>query len=158
MKEAKARYLVGVGNWTMSDDSLGLRVVEHIAKEGLDQGFEVVDLSGSGIRLLNYFSPGTNRILVVDTVLADKEPGDFFFFKPNQVLSEKDLSQFTTHESDLLKTIHMGKELDYTIPPIKIMGIQPATVEQGLDLSKVIQDHFEEYVNEAIKALLGDSF
>lgn len=147
-------YLVGVGNWQQADDSIGLRIVEHIALHNLDQGFQVIDLSGSGLPILHLFTPETKRILIVDAVLAEKTPGDFFFFTPQGVLSEKELSQFTTHESDILKTIHIGKELCYPIPPLKIMGIQPAELTQRDSLSPLLQKRFELYVATAINALL----
>ncbi len=152
------KYLVGVGNWAMGDDSIGLRIVEYISENGLEKDFEAIDLSGSGLRLLNYFVPETERILVVDTVFGEKEPGEVFHFCPDDVLSEKQLSQFTTHESDLLKTIHMGKELGYFIPKIKVMGIQPLTTENKMELSTPLQSRFQGYVEEAISRLLSPEF
>jgi hydrogenase maturation protease len=112
------RYLIGVGNYCARDDSVGLRVVEHIADKGLEQGFRAIDLSGNVLNLLNYLEAGTEHILIVDSARMGRSPGDFEFFKPEEVESQKQLAGLSTHESDVLKILEFARELKYYIPPI----------------------------------------
>jgi len=73
------RYLIGIGNFSMADDGIGLRLIERIVQEGLDCGFEAVDLADEGFRLLFYLNEGTEKIVLVDAVEMGLPPGNTVF-------------------------------------------------------------------------------
>ena len=52
------RYLIGIGNYYGRDDSIGLRIAEHIGESGLDRGFRAVDLGGNLLDLVHYLDAG----------------------------------------------------------------------------------------------------
>jgi hydrogenase maturation protease len=149
------RYLIGVGNYSMGDDGVGLRIVERIAQAGLDRGFAVVDLSGSGYDLLTYFQPETERIVLVDAVVTGGAPGSLVGFDPADAASEKILSRMTTHEGDLLQVIELGRSLGMTIPPIRILGIEPLRMEPGMELSPLLEAQLPAYIEAAIREVSG---
>ena len=144
------RYLIGVGNYSAYDDSVGLRVVERIASEGLEEGFRAIDLSANSLDLLSYFERETESILVVDSARMGKAPGDYAFFKPGEVETRKVLEGISTHEGDLLKVLALAKELGSFIPPLAIMGIEPETIQNGFGLSATLAARLDEYVRAAI--------
>ncbi|MFH1262936.1 MAG: hydrogenase maturation protease [Pseudomonadota bacterium] len=143
------RYLVGLGNWTMGDDSIGLRVVEEVVRRNLDRDFEAVLLPDSGLNLIDYFRDDTGMIIIVDAVRAGKKPGEHFLFHPDDVTTQKSLDGISTHEGDVLKVIQLAKELGYRIPEIVILGIEPENIGVG-DLSKTIQQRLDEYVRRIL--------
>lgn len=147
------RYLVGVGNYFGGDDAVGSLVVEYIVVNGLDHGFEAVDLSTDALSLVAYLGEETEAILVVDAAHIGVAPGDFLIFSPDQVRTQKDLSGFTTHEGDVLKVLGMAREAGYVIPPIAIMGIQPCDMTSGAGLSDRLAQRVPEYAAAAIQHL-----
>ena len=149
------RYLIGAGNWSMGDDSVGLRVAEHVALEGLEKGFEAVDIAGDAMRLLDYLTPDTDQILIVDAVDLGISPGDFLLFAPEEVETKKELAGFSTHEGDILKVIAIARSLDYRIPPLRILGIQPERMEAGMEISDALRARFYEYVQAALEEIGG---
>jgi len=149
------RYLIGVGTYAMGDDGIGLRVVEEIARTGRATDFEAIDLSGSGLGLLSYFTPETEMILLVDAVRAGREPGESFLFGPDDVATRRILSGISTHEGDLLQAIELGRSLGYPVPPIRILGIEPGRVEPGMELSPLLAANLPRYIETAIEALRG---
>lgn len=149
------RYLIGIGNYSMTDDSIGLRVIEHIAENGLAEGFEAIDIADEGLRLLHYFVPGTEKIILVDAVELGMEPGGMRIFKPEEVATEKRSSGITTHEGDILKVIAFGKELGMPAPPIEILGIQPGSMEQGMKLSPELKKKLPDYIETALMLIRG---
>ncbi|MBT3194435.1 MAG: hydrogenase maturation protease, partial [Verrucomicrobia bacterium] len=60
------RYILGLGNYAMGDDSIGLRLIEHISDNGLEDGFEAVEIANNGMNILTYFEADTEKIVVVD--------------------------------------------------------------------------------------------
>lgn len=149
------RYLIGLGNYSMSDDSIGLRLVEHIAENNLDNGFETVEAANNGMLVLTYFREDTELLLIVDAVNFGSEAGEFLIFSPEDVDSQKVTAGISTHEGDILKLIELAKRIDQPIPPIRILAIQPGNMELGDELSPTLTSRFPEYIKAAVDAMQG---
>ncbi len=143
-------YIMGVGNYSMKDDSIGIRIVEHIDENGLAEGFEVIDLSANTLNLFSYLNEQTKKILIIECALMGKKPGEFLFFNENDVKTTKKMEGFSTHESDVLKTVHLARQTGYPIPEIEFMGIEPFSVVSEFGLSEELNNNMEIYVKEAI--------
>lgn len=150
------KFLIGMGSHTMSDDAIGLRVAEALSSLNFE-GVEIGDVGHDALRLIDYFRDKNDEILIVDCVEFGGKPGDYIFFEPAQVESKKAASRLTTHEGDALKAIQMARELGYHLPKIKIMGIQPATMTPGLEISPELAKRFDEYVSVAKGQLMGNA-
>ena len=149
------RYLVGVGNYMAGDDAVGPRVVEHVTVSGLDRDFEAVDLSTDALRLVAYLNAETEAVLVIDAAQLGLPPGDYRFFSPDEVETQKELSGLTTHEGDVLKVLELARDAGYAIPPVAIMGIEPYDMESGIDLSERLDERVPAYAAAAIEHLAG---
>ncbi|MBT3296490.1 MAG: hydrogenase maturation protease [Verrucomicrobia bacterium] len=147
------RYLLGLGNYAMGDDSVGLRLVEHIAEKGLEDGFEAIEVGNNGMLVLTYFREDTDLLLVVDAVCYGGAPGEFTVFTPDDVDTQKVTAGISTHEGDILKLIELAKQIDQHIPPIKILAIQPASMDVDQGLSPELEMRFEEYVQAALREI-----
>ncbi len=151
-----AKYLLGLGNPSMSDDSVGLRLVERFFEKA-PGGFEAMDMAHDSMRLLFYCEPTTERIIVVDCVDMGLTAGEYRIFTPSEVNTHKELENFSTHEGDLLKVVELGRQLGYHIPPIQILGIQPANMEFGFELSEAVNQNFSTYVRELEHVMAQDN-
>jgi hydrogenase maturation protease len=149
------RYLVGVGSYVAGDDAVGPRVVEHVTVNGLDRGFEAVDLSTDALSLVAYLNAETEAVVVVDAAHLGLAPGDYLIFSPDEVETRKELSGLTTHEGDVLKVLELARGAGYPIPPVAIMGIEPKEMESGIELSACLAERVPEYAAAAIERLAG---
>jgi len=147
------RYILGLGNYAMGDDGIGLRVVEHIGSHDLDTGFEAVEVGNDGLLVMTYFTEETERLVIVDAVEFGGQPGEFTVFSPDDVESHKTVGRISTHEGDVLKLIGLGRELKQPVPPIRIVAIEPQGMAPDTGLSHALQDHFDEYVAAALKEI-----
>jgi len=150
------RYIIGIGNYSMADDGIGLRIVEHIAENGLDRGFKAIDIADEGMRLLFYLNEETEKIVLVDAVDLGLPPGEFRLFKPEDVASTKELGKLTTHESDILEILRFAKSLGYRLPPITILGIQPEDLSPRMELSPALRERFDAYLRAALEEVGKD--
>ncbi|MBU1240869.1 hydrogenase maturation protease [Myxococcota bacterium] len=152
------KYIIGIGNYSMGDDSVGLKIIEYIDENIPDRDFEVIDMSDNGLNLVAYLTPETERILFVDCVKMGKNPGETMVFSPDQVISDKALANISTHEGDMIKIIQLLEGLDYTMPPMRFFGIEPKSCESGLgELSDVLSQQLTRYV-ESIITLIGEEW
>jgi hydrogenase maturation protease len=147
------RYLLGLGNYAMGDDSIGLRIVEHIAEHDLDRGFEAVEVANNGMLVLTYFTAETDLLVVVDAVRFGGAPGDFTVFSPGEVETRKITGGISTHEGDILRLIDLAEQIGQPIPPIRILAIEPASMAMDATLSPALEARFEAYVQAALAAL-----
>lgn len=148
------RYILGCGNYTKNDDGIGIRIIEYIVENRLDNGFEAVEIGNDGMRLLTYFSEDTGKILIVDCALMGKPPGEYEIISPDNISSVKMLENISTHEGDILTLIELGKKLEYPIPEIKILAIQPENMEMEMSLSDRLKNQLSEYTKAAIREIM----
>ncbi len=148
------RYLIGLGNYSKNDDGVGLRVVEAVVSGALDKGFEAIEAGNDGIKILTYFEPETERIVIVDCALMDIQAGEYKVFRPDDVVSNKITGRISTHEGDIMKIIELGKQLGCNIPDIRVLAIQPESLEMDSRLSPLLEKRLPEYVSVAVKTVL----
>lgn len=144
------RYLIGIGTYMGLDDSIGLRIAEAIAERGLDRGFRAIDLPGNLLDVLHYCDPDTEAMLVVDSARMGLAAGEHRFFSADDVVTHKTLDGISTHEGDLMKVLELARELGLAIPPITLLGIEPAEIAPEMGLSPTLEQRFEEYVALAV--------
>lgn len=150
------RYIIGIGNFSMADDGIGLRIVEHIAENNLDRGFEAIDIADEGMRLLFYLQEETEKIVLIDAVDLGLTPGEYRLFTPEDAESTKAMKRLTTHEGDVLKVLELARSLGQSMPPITILGIQPGDLNPGMELSPGLKKRFEEYLGIALEEIRKD--
>jgi len=150
------KYIMGVGNYSMFDDSIGIKIVEEITAKNLDQGFSAIDLSGNLLNIFSYLDEDTEKIIIVDSGEFEITPGEFIWFTPDLVVSTKELTNITSHEGDIIKVLKLAMETGYHLPPIQIMGIQPEIIKSEFGLSKTLQANMDRYIQEAIVKVLDE--
>lgn len=150
------RYLIGIGNYTGFDDSIGLRVAEVVGEAGLDVGFRAIDLGGNILDLLHYIGEDAEQVLIVDSARMGLEPGAHAFFAPDAVETRKELAGFSSHEGDLVKVLEFAAALGGPLAPITILGIEPDEIRAEVGLSATLERRMDEYVAAAV-AFFGES-
>ena len=149
----KLRYIIGLGNYARNDDGIGLRIVEKIVEQDLDKDFEAVEIGNDGMRLLTYFTDRTDSILLVDCALMDRKPGEHLLFSYDDIRTEKKVGNISTHEGDIVKLVELAKSLEYPVPEIRILAVEPESLEMDMTLSECLESRLPEYVDAAIAAV-----
>lgn len=147
------KYLIGMGNYAMGDDGIGLRVLEHIVDNDKDVGFEAAEIGNNGMQLLTYFEESTEKILLVDAVKYGAEPGEHLIFSSEDVETQKVAGHISTHEGDILRLFAMARDLGLYMPPIRILAVQPESMKMGDELSASLKVNFDKYIDAALNEM-----
>jgi len=147
------RYLIGLGNYTAFDDSIGVRVIEHVVENNLEHGFRAIDLGANSLSLVAYLDPATTAILIVDTARMGMAPGACRCFLSDEVLTRKSLPGLSTHEADVLKIVELARDAGQHIPPLAFFGIEPAIIKDEIGVSETLALKIPKYARQAISAL-----
>lgn len=151
--EKNKKYIIGLGNYSKNDDGIGLRIVEYIVENNLQDGFEAFEVGNDGISLITFFNESTEKVLIVDCALMGKNPGEYLIFPYDSITTKKEVGNISTHEGDIIKLVELAIQLDHPIPEIIILAIEPESLEMDMTLSECLQNKFDEYVKAAIEAI-----
>jgi hydrogenase maturation protease len=149
----KVRTLVlGVGNTLMSDEGIGVRVVECLVNNfSIPEEVQVLDGGTLGMDLL-YYMEGVPNLLIVDAVQANREPGHLLRLENDEVpafLSMK-VSPHQIGVPDMLATARLRGT---TPPNIVLWGVQPDRVEIGMELSGTLEPLVDVLVENVVQEL-----
>jgi len=147
--------IFGLGNPLMTDEGIGIHVLETLERcGGLPPRVELIDLGTGGMRLLHQIE-GRRKLIFVDCVRMGEEAGTLRRFRPDEVRSKKRCAHRSLHEGDLLETLALARELGSLPADVVIFGIEPQHVEPGLDLSPALAARLEEYAEQVLREARG---
>lgn len=144
--------ILGVGNLLLSDEGVGLRVVERLAATyDLPKGVQILDGGTLGLDLL-YYLPGVKNLLIVDAVEMGTEPGTLVRLEGEEVPSFLSL-KMSPHQIGIPDMLFAAKLKDLYPPNLVLLGVQPATMGIGLELSPIVAAQLDVLVREVAKQL-----
>jgi hydrogenase maturation protease len=134
IKRKKPRILIaGLGNLLLRDDGVGVHAVRELRKSPprktlvVEIGTWVLD----ALHLLEW----ADRVLVIDAMQAGGAPGTIYLCRDRDVADPE--AKASLHELSLISILKFLPELKR--PEIRILGVEPATIDYGLDLSRTLQ-------------------
>lgn len=153
----KAAIVIGLGNTLMSDEGVGVRVVQRLSDFASDFPMvDFVDAGTGGVSILHLIR-GKDKAVFIDCARMGEKAGGIRKFMPKELKSTKVLVHQSLHEGDLIKIIDMAKQLGQCPAEIIIFGIEPQVVKPGRELSRTLADRLDEYVTMVRKELLKTS-
>ena len=145
--------ILGVGNILLSDEGVGVRVVQELEKRPeIQPHFDVIDGGTCGMELLDAMA-NREHLIIVDAVLANKQPGEIIVLHDDQVptfFSRK----ISPHQLGICDVLSAMKLTDEFPKNLCLIGIQPETLEPQIALSDTIQKQFPA-IFEALDRVLN---
>jgi hydrogenase maturation protease len=144
--------LIGLGNILLKDEGVGVHVVNAIRERyTFSPEIQIIDGGTLGLDLLPFFE-GKREILIIDAVDFRKEPGHIGMLENDAIPSEL-FSKLSVHHIGLSDVLFAAKLKDLTPAKLCLIGIQPQSLEVGLEMTDCIRDKMEDVIALAIKKL-----
>jgi hydrogenase maturation protease len=136
MKYKNKILILGIGNYLMGDEGIGVHIAERLEKETLPLEVDVLDGGTGGFHLLEYFELYPNVILI-DATLDSNPPGTIRLIKPKFA---KDFPQaMSTHDIGL-KDMVSALQIMGTIPDIDLFVVSIESIQQqGITLTPEVE-------------------
>jgi hydrogenase maturation protease len=144
--------ILGIGNVLMTDDSLGIRVINELERRfRFPENVELLDGGTSGIELLSYI---VNRdyLIIIDAIKSDFPPGTVVRVEGEDVPA-RFMTRISPHQlglSDLLAAATLTGELP---KQMVLFGIEPKRVALGLEMTDEVKGSFEKLVSIVVDEL-----
>jgi hydrogenase maturation protease len=133
---AERILVMGIGNYLMGDEGVGVHVAERITAIDLPHDVDVVDGGTGGFHLLEYFEKYP-QIILVDATLDDQPAGTIRLIKPKFAADFP--KAMSTHDIGLKDMVSALQLLDKS-PEIYLFVVSIETIQQqGIELTNEIE-------------------
>jgi hydrogenase maturation protease len=144
--------IMGLGNILMMDEGVGVHTVKVFQERyAVPDYVEIIDGGAAGLDLLPFID-GREKLLMIDAVNFDREPG-YIDILENEAIPAKFSTKTSLHHLGLLDVLSIVKLSDALPKDMCIIGIQPKSMELGLDMSPEIWDKVPELVERIVSKL-----
>ena len=117
----------------MGDERAGIAVLEELARRALPEGVALRETGTDGYGLATDLEDA-DLAIIVDCARMGKPPGTVLAFSPEEAQSVWQDRRMSLHSVDLLDVVSLVRQLGSRVA-IRIIGIEPAAVEFGDELS-----------------------
>lgn len=143
-----ATVVMGVGNLLREDDGVGVHVARALM--GRDDLGSVTVLDGGVSPLDALAGLGTiQRLIIVDAADLSERPGAIRVLTSEELASRAGQSM-SLHDLDLAWALSVLEATGEAPCEVKIIGVQPASLEWRTELSPVLQGRFDDIVAAVI--------
>src|SRR5512139_197144 len=119
--------VLGIGNLIMTDDGVGVRVVQQLAeKYRFPPGVRLLDGGTLGLDLLPQLE-GVERLLIVDAVEAGGPPGTTLRLT-GEAIPRLFQTKLSPHQMGLQDLLAVAELQGYCPPEMVLWGVQPAEI------------------------------
>ncbi|MCO1600162.1 HyaD/HybD family hydrogenase maturation endopeptidase [Desulfosporosinus nitroreducens] len=143
--------VMGVGNILLSDEGLGVRFLDELAKNTLPDNVELLEGGTAGLELVHLIQD-VDFLIIIDALNANAEPGALFRFQPGDLQVIPEQYEVSFHQIGIVEVITMANVLGHA-PQTLIFGIQPKSLEWGLEISPEIEALFPRLSELIIKEI-----
>jgi hydrogenase maturation protease len=146
--KSKCVLVMGVGNYLMGDEGIGVHVIQQMAKKELPAYVDILDGGTGGFLLLSCFEVYPT-IIFVDATMDGKPAGTISLIRPK--FASDFPSALSVHDvglKDMVEAVYLMDHVpDIHLFTISIEELNPMTIE----LNKKVQDAIPEIMNQILK-------
>jgi len=136
--------VLGIGNILMSDEGIGVRLLEAVrAARDWPEGIEFVDGGAGGLNLLNLIEEA-HSMVVFDAAQMSLSPGEFRVVSPGQLCDEPLDHRASMHDVPLTETLRLCEQFSHRPERIRLLVVQPKNIDFGRALSVELRAVFDK--------------
>lgn len=124
--------IAGIGNVLLMDDGVGVHAVEEL-KMNPPPNCLIAEVGTATFNALHLFE-WADKILAIDAMQAGGSPGTLYSFTLSDI--EERGPQTSLHELNLLAALRL---LNRSLPETLVLGVEPETINYGLELSPSVK-------------------
>src|SRR5512138_3373539 len=141
--------ILGVGNLLLSDDGVGVRVIQRLeTNPDLPAEVQLLDGGTCGLDLLQYLE-GVENLVVVDAADFGEPPGSITRIERESVPAFLE-QKISPHEINLPELLFSAKLIGIYPRRVVVLGIQPESLAVGMDLSPAVDARVDQLAAMAL--------
>ena len=145
----KPILILGIGNILLSDEGIGIHVIEQLGKISIPEDVELVDGGTAGADIIDIIAD-REKVIVVDSMQTNDSPGTVRKF----TINDFDLSnsiKMSLHNLGIVETILMTELLGCKPREVIFFGVKPENIGCGLSLSETLSNRISNITELVLK-------
>ncbi|MCP5365319.1 MAG: HyaD/HybD family hydrogenase maturation endopeptidase [Hyphomicrobiales bacterium] len=144
--------VLGLGNILLTDEGIGVRVLQTLrSRYHLPAGVDAIDGGTAGMDLIDLIA-GYDDLIVIDAMETGDPPGTV------RRLADHELSRFlkqklSPHQLGFTDVLAFLELMDKAPQTITMIGIQPASLDLGLEISPSLSSEVNSYADLVAREL-----
>lgn len=144
--------VLGLGNILLSDEGVGVHAVNALKNKYIfSPGIEIIDGGTMGLDLLPLFQ-SQDKILIIDAVDFGRMPGATGVLEGDNIPSVLNV-KLSVHHIGLSDLLFTTKLMRTTPPEVCLVGMQPKSLDVGLDMTEEVRVQLDRVIQLAIQKL-----
>jgi hydrogenase maturation protease len=143
--------VLGVGNLLLKDEGVGVHLVQKLTDAVDDANVKIVD-AGTYPDFPFLVDDSTDKLIIVDAVKAGNKPGTIYRFNLDDIDLDSTLP-ISLHEMGVLDSLKTMALFDRSPKSTVIIGIEPKTIDFGLELSLEIEGKLPKIISLVLKEI-----
>lgn len=144
--------VLGVGNLLLSDEAVGVRIVEALEQRyTFSPQIDIVDGGTCGLELMEAMA-NRDHLIVADAVLTGQAPGTVTILRDGEVpaLFTRKISPHQLGLSDVLMALQLTDEFPQKLT---LIGVEPASLDVHIGLTETVQQALEPALRHVVAVL-----
>ena len=143
--------VLGVGNLLLKDEGIGVHLVQKLSGVVDDTNVKIID-AGTYPDFLSLLDDNLDKLIIVDAVKTGDRPGTIYRFSSDNLDLDSALP-VSVHDIGVLDSLKTMALFNRQPKSTVIIGIEPKTIDFGLELSPEIEDVLPEIINLVLKEI-----
>lgn len=149
--------VLGIGNTILTDEAFGVRCVEALERDyAVPDSVQLIDGGTSGMEMIEDLSH-LDFLIVLDVLKTGAAPGTVVKIAGDDipVFFRRKLSPHQIALPDVLASLEL---LDAVPKEIIVLGVEPISLELGLEMTPTVAHQIPEVVSRAVQELLARGY
>jgi hydrogenase maturation protease len=145
--------VLGVGNILLTDEGIGVRVVEELGRRyAFPENVQLIDGGTQGLWLMSTIHE-LDHLIVVDAVLNRGEPGTLYRLE-REDLPKGIRAKQSAHDSDLVEALNLCQLLDMGPKSVVVIGVEPEDIRtMGIELTATLAGKVDDIIARVLEEL-----
>lgn len=145
IERADKVVVLGVGNLLLTDEGVGVHLIQKLREMEIGEGVELVD---GGTSLLDFIPQreDVSKLIIVDAIKLGGKPGTTYKIYVDDSLLKGAKGMISLHQLGVVETLAIAQKMG-KLPHTVIIGIEPKEIGYGLELSQEIEREMGKMVN-----------
>lgn len=144
--------VLGIGNLVMSDDGVGVKVVQKLQREyRFTEDVEIVDGGTLGLDLLPKLE-GIECLIVVDAVETGGKPGACVRLSGEELPIALE-TKVSPHQMGLKDLLSVAELMGHLPSEMVLIGVQPGSIEMDTELTAAVETKVDELISMVLSEL-----
>jgi len=143
--------VLGIGNLLLKDEGIGVHLVQKLTGIVDDANVNIID-AGTYPDFSSLVDDSTDKLIIIDAVKAGDKPGTIYRFSFDNIDLDS-APPISLHDIGVSDSLKMMALLSRQPKSTVVIGIEPKTIDFGLELSPEVEDKLSEMIKLVLQEI-----